>query len=630
MEEEELMRIKSRIMIMLCIALCIMTVGFAAFSTTLTITGTANIASTWKVVFTSIEEVSKTSGVTITETPAASGTTATFNVDLEVPGDKIVYRITIANQGTLDAVINEIKASETGSDAILFELANINQGDILEAGDTTTFEVTIKYDENITSQPNITDNQLTVTINYVQSVGQSITPSVPVIQVERLSAATLRHNTPKSDAGIDFSKTSEEDGTKGLYYTNINTEDNRTTYYFRGAVENNYVKFGSYGEEACLYYDHPIYAANLDSGEIDTATRENCSSTNVCMGNFVGFGENECKEVTNDFLGGVQPTCSMGGHMVMGVGEDGEMTVEISKETCESLPVCLIELDEVWVGMSGDELTKKTCESAAGIWTGTTGTYVGNNYNPYSTLKANYEKKALLWRIVRINEDGSVRIITDNAVGSSAFNTDNDDNAYVGYMYGTPGSSTYDETHANEHDSTIKEFLDDWYTNNLSQYSNLISTEAGFCNDRSLYSGAGAGNSSTYYGAYNRLANLYKPQFKCPNASHDLFTMNTSSKGNKKLTKPIGLITADEMAYAGGVAYEFNNSYYLNYGEFWWTMSPRNFSGDATAWREYAGHFGNGDVDSSYGVHPVINLSSNVQITGGNGTRTTPYVVKVD
>ena len=101
---------KSKIIIMMCAVLCIMAVGYAAFSTVLTITGTANITSEWKVVFTDIIQVSKTSGVNIKNTPVASGTTATFDVGLTSPGDKIVYKITLANQGTIDAVIKNIEA----------------------------------------------------------------------------------------------------------------------------------------------------------------------------------------------------------------------------------------------------------------------------------------------------------------------------------------------------------------------------------------------------------------------------------------------------------------------------------------------------------------------------------------
>ena len=125
--EKKYMKAKKAIIITMCSLICIMAIGYAAFATNLKINGTANIASTWKVLFTKIEEVSKTSGVTINKVPTAEGTSATFDVDLTSPGDKIVYKITVANQGTLDAIISDITASETGSDAIKFEITGIKK-----------------------------------------------------------------------------------------------------------------------------------------------------------------------------------------------------------------------------------------------------------------------------------------------------------------------------------------------------------------------------------------------------------------------------------------------------------------------------------------------------------------------
>ena len=125
--ESKHLKMKKIITITMCSLICIMAIGYAAFATNLKINGTANITSTWKVLFTKIEEASKTSGVTITSAPTAEVTNATFNVDLKSPGDKIIYKITVANQGTLDAIISDITASETGSDAIKFEITGIKK-----------------------------------------------------------------------------------------------------------------------------------------------------------------------------------------------------------------------------------------------------------------------------------------------------------------------------------------------------------------------------------------------------------------------------------------------------------------------------------------------------------------------
>ena len=170
---------KTLVIGILCALVAIMAVGYAAFSTVLTITGTANIASEWKVVFTNITQVSKTSGVSIKSTPVASGTTATFNVGLTSPGDKIVYKITLANQGTIDAVIRNIQASATDSPAIIFTVEGVNIGDELKNKTSKDFTVTIEYDPHVTSQPDKLQKTLSVSIITEQKINQSIDSSTP-------------------------------------------------------------------------------------------------------------------------------------------------------------------------------------------------------------------------------------------------------------------------------------------------------------------------------------------------------------------------------------------------------------------------------------------------------------------
>ena len=104
------------------------------------------------------------------------------------------------------------------------------------------------------------------------------------------------------------------------------------------------------------------------------------------------------------------------------------------------------------------------------------------------------------WHIIRMNGDGSVRVIydgtsahtngessTDRRIGMSAFNSKDDDNAYVGYMYGKVGASTYAETYANTNNSTIKTYIDTWYENNIKGTTNKqYIVDNIFCNDRSF------------------------------------------------------------------------------------------------------------------------------------------------
>ena len=241
------------------------------------------------------------------------------------------------------------------------------------------------------------------------------------------------------------------------------------------------------------------------------------------------------------------------------------------------------------------------------------------------------------WRIIRINEDGSVRLIyngtstattgTSTQIGTSVFNSSGDNNMYVGYMY------QGNQVHGLSTDSTIKGVLDTWYRNNLQSYADKISRDAGFCGDRqpstssSTSNGSGGtGTTLTYYGAYIRLITNKAPTFECQNDS-DLYTVTSSSQGNKVLDYPIGLITADEVAYAGGAYATNNTGYYLYTNSVYWTMSPHSFDTDGFVgtFFVYSNLHWNG-VSVSYGVRPVINLSPNVTISG-TGTQTDPYVI---
>ena len=254
------------------------------------------------------------------------------------------------------------------------------------------------------------------------------------------------------------------------------------------------------------------------------------------------------------------------------------------------------------------------------------------------------------WRIIRVNGDGSIRLIysgdsssgpvttgKETQIGTSAFNEQYNDNAYVGYMYGSTGQSSYAPTHANNNSSTIKIILDNWYQNNLLSYSTYISVKTEFCGDRqpstssSTSNGSGGtGTTETYYGAYIRLqTNRIPPTFKCNNLN-DLYTINSSTKGNKVLDYPIGLITADEVAYAGSRMSTTENIYntFLNTEQTYWTITPHRFM--TAAELLYVSLYGSlvwTLPTFSAGVRPVINLDANVTLSG-SGTSTDPYVVE--
>ena len=257
------------------------------------------------------------------------------------------------------------------------------------------------------------------------------------------------------------------------------------------------------------------------------------------------------------------------------------------------------------------------------------------------------------WRIVRINGDGSIRLIyngkSTKQTGDSTmintsqvFNSSDNNNMYVGYMYQSG------QVHGLKTNSRIKTTLDSWYIDNLKdEYAEYLDGNVGFCGDRypstsgsSSNGQGGTGSTETHYGANIRLINSKNPSFKCTD-SQDLYTTPGSSKGNGALKvtpsdndstpTPIGLITADEVAFAGGVDGLNNTGYYLYNNAAYWTMSPSYFaSGTARVLRVSAsGSLATDAVDGTYGtrgVRPVINLKSTIAISG-SGTTGDPFKV---
>lgn len=218
----------------------------------------------------------------------------------------------------------------------------------------------------------------------------------------------------------------------------------------------------------------------------------------------------------------------------------------------------------------------------------------------------------------------------ETQIGTSAFNSSYNNNMYVGYMYESG------QVHGLQEDSTIKGVLDTWYQNNLQSYVNDLDGNSGFCGDRtpstsetSINNQGGTGNTVTYYAGdvrYNEQSNGV-PTYECSDG--DLYTTSGSSDGNGQLTYPIGLISMDEVWYAGGYQ-ENNRGYYLFTDSTYWTMSPAVFMvGWARAFGVWSTGSMNGDysVNREYGIRPVVNLRSDIQISSGTGTSTDPYVV---
>ena len=162
-------RQRNYIILGLCSILLVMAAGYAAFRSQLTINGTSNITSDWKVLITDIQSNTLSGDATDAEAPSHTETTATFKTNLVSPGDSMQYTVTVENKGSIDAVLKTLSKTDSNNNAIIFEITGIEQGDTLKAHETTTFNVTVTYNRDVTTQPDNLTSDLTITLNYVQA-----------------------------------------------------------------------------------------------------------------------------------------------------------------------------------------------------------------------------------------------------------------------------------------------------------------------------------------------------------------------------------------------------------------------------------------------------------------------------
>ena len=274
-------------------------------------------------------------------------------------------------------------------------------------------------------------------------------------------------------------------------------------------------------------------------------------------------------------------------------------------------------------------------------YTSTTG---NKSYYFRGAVDNNWVKFAdFYWRIVRINGDGSVKLIytgttapieaqkvvmtgTGTETETSAFNSSTNSAEYLGYMY------TLGEHRGHSTNSTIKTKVDTWYTNNLSSYEEYLNDFV-VCNDRSFTTDnwvpIGEAGSYKYPDAYYRILDTNTPQLICPH-KEDRYTVNDTTIGNGQLTHPIGLLTADEATLAGGYSTN-NSSYYLYTNQIYWLVAPYilNHHYSYGFCLTSSGFMADNTLTATIGVRPVVSILPDISVSG-SGHWNDPYVVETN
>ena len=324
-----------------------------------------------------------------------------------------------------------------------------------------------------------------------------------------------------------------------------------------------------------------------------------------------------------------ESSCTYKGKELFIFNDTGLKNVETQTE-CETYSLCnhkslgpmLVENSSMCGNETGTILTEKA------TWNGTS-------------------TKDIYWRIIRTNADGSIKLLyagtspdTEKAyIGMSAFNTTYNDPMYVGYKYGITGS--LENNRLNTNNSTIKTYVDNWYKNNLTAYTKYLSKDAVYCNDRNLASGQTYSTTKAFdYATYPRIENE-QPTYNCTNMS-DAFSVNNTSA---KLDYPVGLMSIDELSYAGG---EADKSLTAPYAWYYTNANGESITGSARSWAlspgllnrssslvwfvygsDAPGCLGISVVRSRLAVRPSVSLLSCNLISRGNGSPENPYEIYI-
>ena len=394
-----------------------------------------------------------------------------------------------------------------------------------------------------------------------------------VMNNHETSVETAKQNI-EAKGTPDFSKTATTD--EGLF---VAEDDDGASYYYRGAVKNNYVSFAG--------FTWRIIRRNGDGSVRLIYSGKTSSDT----GTAVTIGTSQYNEKYWD------PT-------YVGYKYNENFSLHTSNEYIEYDWFSNTQKYNYGTGYSFNESTKKftlTGDIQQLTWKDNHDEIVNNNL--YSCLNTDCN---VIYKITGYQNETTMRAQP------------------ISYS-----SDSYADTLTNTTNSTIKTTLDTWYKNNMTAYTSYLA-DTTFCNDRSVTGGSGYRlDSYTFYAAYNRLVSNFNPSLRCTQ-DEDRFKVTNS---NAKLDYPVALITADEVAMAGGVFQTNNSNYYLYNGRPYWTMTPSRFTSnysDANAW--FVSSVGLLSpwyrvTNYSY-ISPVVNLQANVQIVKGDGTALNPYVVQ--
>ena len=476
-----------------------------------------------------------------------------------------------------------------------------------------------------------------------------------------------------SSTGINFgSRLDNNTNGKGVYIRAGTENKEYPIMYFRGDVDNNHVKFGGFcwlivrTTDSNGYCDNTGTASQIGTSSFNqnyespsdvgymVGTRYERDYEDVEWFDLVGKSEIYTSVSNTNYYYADSVTYSDGTYTLVNPVQyswsDNYQNLE-GKYTCRSdtTTICseVYYVNNVYsssvdrVNMTNGETYDSLYKEASELtWIyGNDVTWNGSSY----TLVDTVESKPINW------DTNSTNVVGKGHRYTCLSSSDTCSTVYYVHYTGDSSSIYYmtlnngvniegaltemfpeDSNLRNQTDSTIKTTIDNWYSNNMTAYTEYLEDTV-WCNDRSIYQLNSWDKDYTgtsyylYFGPYGKNARSpYVSDLSCPSLA-DSFTVS-SENGNGKLTYPVALLTADE-ATLGGLGYNgHSSSSYLNTGQYWWSLSPRYFSSNYVyEFRVNSDGLYSNRVDFMFGVRPSVSLAPGILVSRGTGTSENPY-----
>lgn len=603
------------------------------------------------------------------------------------------FEITIQNNtngsitydGTSAIIDDEHFYSNSNIDYVV---TGIQEGQSFEQKEIT-FTITFFYKDNVTSE-NISsiNHSLESYINFIFSIGSSICePNTNFGECLLINETQTDLENAKYIISNKTFNTNEIGTTEnGLFRTiddfSFDTNGNSTgnySYFYRGNVDNNWVSYaGSLwrivringNDSIRMIYSGEVEETNHNASNAAiynsryVATSNILGRRNYSIATMIGYMYNSNYILDTSPKVTIKSPANASGkdldetipnHNFQTSGKyyffnefDLETNCDLETEKCSFTTNCPSNNQNCYVYSTWDALINAKTADADGNtipanYTTDKDLYGSTTDYWYYTNPYKYVCNTNLEKVE--NADGSITIncpLVVEVLGGIKTSATSASKTQAKVKYHGIFSNGSNEAYKNTQDNLIKSNIDSWYESKIlgTEYENYLDKNAGFCNDRTYDDTTSNGynfdllNDIIYGANLRNTGSNTTTSLLCPNEDRDLFTTQYSSKGNKKLNYPIGLITIDEVVLAGGKNNTTNKTFYLNSGDNYWTMSP--YSYNKSNLNTYMWSIsGTGVLSSNYthnsvGIRPVVNLNSNVVYIDGDGTETNPFEIQLN